>query len=445
MSLAIWSRFLFLLPLLAGSFSQIVLANQPPFHGFELPFDEVLQESAPLLGSEARKIVLSPPPRRFLTKSKVPLGICLLTLTAGGLAHFAVTSNLSDAKRTIYKLTGSLQLVNKELGYKEAELARAVTDKEGAIKGAKILEGELKEKIENLNRERIQLGGQLDLALQQLEEQKEALTAQNDAKQKEISEKLTHERAGFRELLNKNLEGNERYHKKLLDLDENLVCLSFLAEGFAYFEAAELLPPSNEKNQKYDLAIARYSEANSFYRSMEAYYYRGLAFQKKGEPLRAISDFSVALSATDRSPFPLLYFKRAIAYFTVKDWDLAISDFTSAIKESSTYPNYFPAGNSSSKKRPAIDYYIAQTDKAMESRPILRALQCRAYCYLEKKEYDLAIDDFTQVLRQNPNNANAFYGRATAYVRQGFPQRARPDLAQAERLFGYKVAYPRVN
>ena len=55
----------------------------------------------------------------------------------------------------------------------------------------------------------------------------------------------------------------------------------------------------------------------------------------------------------------------------------------------------------------------------------------------EKGEYDKAIADFTEAIRLDPKYAKAFFGRASAYERNGEITKADEDFAQAKKL-GYK-------
>jgi tetratricopeptide (TPR) repeat protein len=62
------------------------------------------------------------------------------------------------------------------------------------------------------------------------------------------------------------------------------------------------------------------------------------------------------------------------------------------------------------------------------------ALNKRGNAYLDKGQYDRAIQDFDQAIRLNPNYAGAFNNRGHAYDEKGQPDRAIQDYDQAIRL-----------
>ena len=62
----------------------------------------------------------------------------------------------------------------------------------------------------------------------------------------------------------------------------------------------------------------------------QGYLKRGLAFAKKGDPNRAITDFDKALKLNPN--YAEAYFNRGLVYSHQKEEDRAIADFTEAIK-----------------------------------------------------------------------------------------------------------------
>jgi len=65
------------------------------------------------------------------------------------------------------------------------------------------------------------------------------------------------------------------------------------------------------------------------------------------------------------------------------------------------------------------------------------AYRVRGFTYFFKCDYDSAIADYTEAIRLDPTNAAAYYWRARAYLAKGQPAAAERDFAQAKRL-GYK-------
>ncbi|MBN2023908.1 MAG: tetratricopeptide repeat protein, partial [Pirellulales bacterium] len=61
----------------------------------------------------------------------------------------------------------------------------------------------------------------------------------------------------------------------------------------------------------------------------------------------------------------------------------------------------------------------------------------RGDAYRLKHEYDSAIADFTEAIRLDPKDADAYYFRGLAYKSKGQRAAAERDLAKAKRL-GYE-------
>jgi len=62
------------------------------------------------------------------------------------------------------------------------------------------------------------------------------------------------------------------------------------------------------------------------------------------------------------------------------------------------------------------------------------ALRNRGDIYLEKKEYDLAIADFTEVIKLEPEDAFAYHRRGTAYILKGEYDLAIKDFSEVIRI-----------
>jgi len=132
-------------------------------------------------------------------------------------------------------------------------------------------------------------------------------------------------------------------------------------------------------------------------------------------PNKAISDYSDAI----RQGFEIAeyYFKRGFAYMCKDDYDLAIADFNYAIRLS---PNdalyYFFRGVAYSNSRKAAGSAIADYSKAIQLNPnYTEAYNGRGCRYIAKGEYDSAIADFNAAIRQNPGMADAHFNRGFVY------------------------------
>ena len=62
----------------------------------------------------------------------------------------------------------------------------------------------------------------------------------------------------------------------------------------------------------------------------------------------------------------------------------------------------------------------------------------RGNAYYDKREYDRAISDFNQVLKIDPNDAKAYYNRGAAYCQKEDYNKAWDDICKAQKL-GYQI------
>src|SRR5271156_5738244 len=58
----------------------------------------------------------------------------------------------------------------------------------------------------------------------------------------------------------------------------------------------------------------------------------------------------------------------------------------------------------------------------------------RGSAYVDKGDYDRAIQDFNETIHLDPNNERAYYGRGSAYKKKGDYDRAIQDFSQAIHL-----------
>lgn len=104
---------------------------------------------------------------------------------------------------------------------------------------------------------------------------------------------------------------------------------------------------------------------------------------------------AAAQRANDRKRLTEAYNRRGLGYLDKKDLDLALADFSEAIKIS---PGY------------------------------VRALDNRADVYREKKEFDLALKDYNEALRLDSSHISAYVNRGILHKLRGDTQSARADF-----------------
>jgi len=130
-----------------------------------------------------------------------------------------------------------------------------------------------------------------------------------------------------------------------------------------------------------------------------AYYNRGLAYNQKGDPDRAIADFNKAIELNPN--FAVAYGMRGVAYDHKGDPDRAIADYSKAIELD-----------------PNLALFYGE----------------RGIDYNQTGDPDRAIADFNKVIELNPNFAPAYGARGSAYETKGDPDRAIADYRKATEL-----------
>ncbi|MCP2727674.1 tetratricopeptide repeat protein, partial [Symplocastrum sp. BBK-W-15] len=155
----------------------------------------------------------------------------------------------------------------------------------------------------------------------------------------------------------------------------------------------------------------------------------------------AIKQLTAALSEGKANKAALdpafIYFYRGTAYNNKGDFDLAITDYNKAIqlnpKLAEAFYNRGVAYGSLMKYNSAIADY----NKALKLNPkFADAFINRGFAYSEKGEYDRAIADYNEALKLNPKNADAdaFNNRGVAYYKRGEYDRAITDYNEAIKL-----------
>ncbi|MDR0502921.1 MAG: tetratricopeptide repeat protein [Treponema sp.] len=120
---------------------------------------------------------------------------------------------------------------------------------------------------------------------------------------------------------------------------------------------------------------------------------------------------------------------------TAKVYDLAINDFTQAIRLAPDYAKaYVERGNAYSYKDD-YDNAIADYTQAIKIVPnYINAYINRGDAYVNTGDHDRAIADFIQAIRINPNDAKTYNSRGIMYSNIGDYNKAIADYTQAIRI-----------
>ncbi|MBW4572721.1 MAG: tetratricopeptide repeat protein [Tolypothrix carrinoi HA7290-LM1] len=166
----------------------------------------------------------------------------------------------------------------------------------------------------------------------------------------------------------------------------------------------------------------------------EAYYNRGLAQNILGNHQLAIEDYTKAIRIN--SKFVEAYRNRGISNSTLGNYPRAIEDYNTALSLdpslSEAYILLAKAYSSQKKFKLALN--------ALECNPLficknIKFYEIRAFVRHQLKEYEGAIDDYSQVILINPECAEAYYQRGSVYYLDLYDyKQAFKDYSQAIRI-----------
>lgn len=131
----------------------------------------------------------------------------------------------------------------------------------------------------------------------------------------------------------------------------------------------------------------------------------------------------------------IAYNSRGIAYYGNKDLDLAIADYSEAIRLD---PNYAVAYNNRGvayRDKGDLNGAIADYSGAIVLDPNYAfAYGNRGIAYFDENDFDRAIADFNKVIMLDPKSAAAYRNRGIVYFYYGNPAKALADVSQASEL-----------
>lgn len=138
--------------------------------------------------------------------------------------------------------------------------------------------------------------------------------------------------------------------------------------------------------------------------------------------------------SSDKGELAESYKWRGHAYFTKREYDLAIADFSKAIEiDPAHLPAYYWRAQSYRDKG---DYEraLADVSEATDIEPNYGvAYEVGGSIYFLKGEHDRAIAEYTRALTLDPESSEAYCGRARAYAKKGDKGRADADYEAAEK------------
>jgi tetratricopeptide (TPR) repeat protein len=208
--------------------------------------------------------------------------------------------------------------------------------------------------------------------------------------------------------------------------------------GSAHSEAAAHYQLGDAFTARHDYknAIVEYSQAivlDPAY--VDAYIYRGSAYENQGQSDLARKDYDAALKLDPASA--ITYFKRAILFYDTGNSDLALQDLSKAIELEPQFAQAYVNRGLIYDERGEYDQALADFDHALQltsSDPELAGYYFnRAVTHYHQKNYERSVSDITQAIKLKPDYAKAFFLRGAILART-LPQDARNDLETALKL-----------
>jgi tetratricopeptide (TPR) repeat protein len=160
---------------------------------------------------------------------------------------------------------------------------------------------------------------------------------------------------------------------------------------------------------------------------------RGIMFAERGDYDMAIEDFTEAIKLNPN--LAAAYFNRGNAYGFKEDYDRAIVDFNQAIRLDPNYARAYNNRGNAYAGKGDDDRAIADFNQAirLDSNNAYRYIS-RGNVYMNKGDDDQAIADYSQAIKLDPNNANVYFNRGYAYDKIGDGDKAIADYTQAIKL-----------
>jgi tetratricopeptide (TPR) repeat protein len=163
-----------------------------------------------------------------------------------------------------------------------------------------------------------------------------------------------------------------------------------------------------------------------------AYNQRGAAYYSLKQYDLAIADYGRAIAINPR--MNVAYSNRGVALSSKGENERALADFNRSIQLNPTYALAYSGRCDAYNNLGEYDRAIADCSIALQLEPDEITYNTRADAYHGKEDYDRAIADYNRALRLNPRSIFALRGRAVVYQQKGDVDRAILDLTQALRI-----------
>jgi tetratricopeptide (TPR) repeat protein/S1-C subfamily serine protease len=230
----------------------------------------------------------------------------------------------------------------------------------------------------------------------------------------------------------KNEEAIKAFDQAIKEKDPNNIYLAWYGKGLALGEqlkpqlsiealqqAIRNLPDSSSSSYSKDFHSSILGKQTVVYRYLENY--------KEG-----LSAINKAIEIAPNNPN--WYNEKSIVLSKLNSYDQAIEAIGKAIKLAPRAAFYVNRGNFYIQQK-KLDLALFDFNEALKLNPNLTdAYIGRGLVYSEQKKLDLALADFNQTLKMNPNFANGYIGRALVYYEQKKNDLALADFNQSLKI-----------
>jgi tetratricopeptide (TPR) repeat protein len=164
-----------------------------------------------------------------------------------------------------------------------------------------------------------------------------------------------------------------------------------------------------------------------------AYSNRGTAYLGKGELDIAIADYTEAIRLDPKTA--ILHLNRGTAYSAKFEYDRGIRDLDEAIRLNPKLAGAYNIRGAAHASNGDSDRAMRDLDETIRLDPKqATAYASRGVVYSQKHDYDRAIRDFDEGIRLDSKNAVLYGNRGHSYIMKGDHDRAIADLNEAIRL-----------
>lgn len=189
------------------------------------------------------------------------------------------------------------------------------------------------------------------------------------------------------------------------------------------------------KEGSYDKAIADYNRLIQLSpNSATAYANRGFAHLKQKNYGKAISDLDQAILLDPR--LADAYHDRGQAYILNKphDYAKAVADFEAVQRLAPNYPKIKQILENARHVLSRNAQPASASDSAAVAATLERQVAKSTMTYIQKGDFDKAIADLDQTIKQNPNSSAAYFNRSLAYTGKDDLSKAIADLDKSIQL-----------